>query len=316
MLALWLIAAATLDLGRAFAATHVLQNAARTAARELALRDAPWDADFETALGRVFDSDYLVVEMECLEREARNSGRNVQAQLAHLLGVHGLLLNQMLRPLMIFEQVSVGGQPQRLLRYPGALLSSGQPPRSGRLCAATEFSVGVPQINRTASRIVMHAVVEELQPGAFSLEGGTAQVPAGTVSMRLHYPFQAVGLTSWRLVGGLNRAERANEVDGFQIQWTELGEDEASTIGALDARDADGELQAYAVGPRGTIPVYAGRLGLGFQGVFGQNVRPFRRVITAQAVAPREVIEGPPASPIPTPPTTPTPPTGPPSLPF
>ena len=38
------------------------------------------------------------------------------------------------------------------------------------------------------------------------------------------------------------------------------------------------------------IPVYAGSLGLGIQGVLGREVRPYRRVLQAQAFAPREVV--------------------------
>ena len=53
---LWLLVAATLDLGRAFVASQLLQTAARTSARAVALDDrTAWDAPFEAGLAAVFD---------------------------------------------------------------------------------------------------------------------------------------------------------------------------------------------------------------------------------------------------------------------
>ena len=87
IIALWLIVAAALDLGRAFASAHVLQSAARSAARQIALSgDLPWDASFEAALSRVFDPDYLVVDADCLEDRARANATTPEAELAGLLG--------------------------------------------------------------------------------------------------------------------------------------------------------------------------------------------------------------------------------------
>lgn len=303
---LWLLLAATLDLGRALAAAHVLQSAARSAARELALAVAPASAGFHEVLeGRVegvsaaFDPHYLVVDADCLEERARSQGRTPEAELAALLA--GRRLNLMLRPLMVFERVRVGGVSRHLLRYPGALLDSGDEPDLAARPCTTRYTVGVPEVDEEGGRITWHAVVEEIADGAYRVAGGAGgpgepAIPPGTVALRLHYPFQAAGLSSWRLVatapgGGIRgrvyEPVAADTAGAFNVSGTAPG----STLDELDAGLEDGAPDAYALGERGdAIPVYGGSLGLGFQAVLGRVVRPYRRVLTAQAVYPRELI--------------------------
>jgi len=284
---LWLIVAATLDLGRAFAASHVLQSAARSAARELALdAEIPWNEPFEDAVERIFDSDYLVVDADCLEQQAAAAGRTPGSELAEILRREGLLLNQMLRPLMVFEHVSVGGTEWHLLRYPGALLSTQPDPTKD---CTTPFTVGIPEVDAEDSRVTFHAVVEEIEPDAFSLGGEPeGALPAGTVALRLLYPFQAVGLSGWRVVDGFNKPVLTADAEDYAIDTAAV---DGSTIAELDTRGPGGAPQAYALRAGGDpIPVYGGSLGLGVQGVLGQAVRPFRRVLEAQAVAAREAV--------------------------
>jgi hypothetical protein len=295
IMALWLILAATLDFGRAFAASHLLQSAARTAARELSLNpELPYNLTFDRAIESIFDPRYLVLDLTCVESQARTAspGQTPNEWIDLQLQSSGLLLNQMLRPLMIYEEVTVAGRPWRLMRYPGALLTqTDSQPMTGCL---TPFRVGVPQIDPENSRVVFHRVVEELTPNAFQLVGNDVEgVQRGTVTVRLHYPFQAVGLSSWRIVDGVNRVVNVSETDGLSVDPRDLDRLRGRTIDALDTVDADGNLAAYAQGGAGDpIPVYGGRLGLGTQLMLGQRVRPFRRVITAQAVAPREIVGG------------------------
>ena len=289
VMALWLIAAAIVDLGRAFSAAHLLQSAARSAAREIALDDeTAWNASFQTALERVFDPNYLVVDASCLEDRALRDGTTPDFELREAL--QGRVLNLALKPLMIFEDVQLSGQRTRLVRYPGALLNSGQGDVEGT-CAREDFTVGIPEINDEQSRIEMWPVVAELFQGSYSLEPSSASsIPPGTATLQLRYPFQAVALSAWQVVDGFNRPLRVSENDGYQADLDALGEG-VSTLDALDARQSDGALRAYAQNDLGqTLPVYGGRLGLGVQGVLGQEVRPYRRVITAQAMAPREII--------------------------
>ncbi len=291
LVVLWLIVAATLDLGRAFAAAHVLQSAARAAARELALQEVPYEDDFREALLTVFDPAYLVVDADCLERYAANSGRTPEAELVEILRARQLTLNLMLRPLMMFEHVAVGGTEYHLLRYPGALLSAASSDTNGKRCS-TPFTVGIAQVDDGQSRVTLHSVVEEIDPGAFSLAAGSAgALPAGTVGLRLLYPFQAAGLSAWRVVDGFQKPVPAAEASDYQVDLE--GGLVASPLAGLDARGSDGELQAYAVRGHGEpIPIYGGSLGLGVQSVLGREVRPYRRLLSAQAIAAREVIGG------------------------
>ena len=290
LIVLWLIVAATLDLGRAFAAAHVLQSAARSAARELALDDAiAWNASFDDALAAIFDPSYLVVDATCLDQRANERDTSPRMELAEILSKRGHTLNLMLTPLMVFEQVSVGGTDLRLLRYPGALLQSGETADSGKPCT-TPYTVGIAEVDDLQSRVTFHSVVEEIEPDVFSLAvQPDSSLPAGTVALRLLYPFQAVGLSAWRIVDGFNKPLPAVSADDYAVDLTSVGE--SKTVSALDARGPEGGLEAYAqTGTGDPIPIYGGSLGLGVQGVLGQEVRPFRRVLTAQAIAPREVI--------------------------
>ncbi len=293
MVVLWLIVAATLDLGRAFAASHVLQSAARSAAREIALADSlAWDADFDAALGQIFDPAYLVVDADCLENEAAQNARTPEAELGEVLIQQGLTLNQRLRPLMMFEHVVVGGSDRHFLRYPGALLDTGAAPDAGGWACLTRYTVGIPHVDDRLSSITFHAVVEEIETGAFSLNGAEdGALPAGTVSLRLLYPFQAAGLSGWNMVDGFQKPLPAVDASDYgSIDSTRVG---GSVIQGLDARSNEGALQAYARSGAGDpIPVYGGSLGLGVQGVLGREVRPYRKLLTAQAIAPREVIGG------------------------
>ena len=289
-MALWLIAAAIVDLGRAFSAAHLLQSAARSAAREIALDDeTAWNAPFQTALERVFDRNYLVVDAGCLEDLALEAGTTPDFELREAL--QGRVLNLALKPLMIFEDVQLDGRQNRLIRYPGALLASGQEDEQ-ETCALENYTVGIPEINDEDSRIDIWPVVAELVEGSYSLEpSGGSSIPPGTATLLIRYPFQAVALTAWRVVDGFNQPLLASENDGYQTAFREDLAEGVATLDALDARQSDGGLQAYAQNGLGkTLPVYGGRLGLGVQGVLGREVRPYRRVITAQAMAPREVI--------------------------
>ncbi len=292
VIALWLIVAATLDLGRAFAASHVLQSAARAAARQLALDDdIRWDAPFGEAVRRIFDPAYLVVDADCLEDQvaAATEVTTPEAELVRILRQEGLTLNLLLRPLMVFEHVTVGGREWHLLRYPGALLG-GDPMDPDKPCV-TPYTVGIAEVDDRQSRIRLHPVVEEIQDGAFSLAGETSgDLRAGTVALRLLYPFQAAGLSSWRVVDGVSKPVGVDEASDYEVDLSPV---RGSRLEGLDARGPDGAPQAYArLGQGNPIPVYGGSLGLGIQGVLGREVRPFRRVLMAQAIAPREVIGG------------------------
>jgi hypothetical protein len=128
----------------------VLTQAADAGARELARVPLPPGMTFEQALKhdevrkRVFNDEFLVIDLDQL------GGKTLDQYFAGLP-----VLNQQLRPLMIFEPTSGKGR----LRYPPGLT--------------------VP-------------VVEEAAPGHFALSA--SEPSSGRVSLRVNYPFQATTL--------------------------------------------------------------------------------------------------------------------------
>jgi len=282
---LYLLLAATVDLGRAFATQQLLESTARTAARELALRPLGLATSFEQALGEIYDPAALVVDLDvpCAEP--------LDARFARLP-----VVNRMLRPLMVTDRVNLEGEQRTFLRYPGALVRYPTPPPlppgAAAVCGISRgFGVAIPQLRVDPSgsdTLEWHEVVEEAaEPSVFPL---VAAVPSsGMVALRVNYPYQAGLIAAFRSPGGsdgsgnLGSAVAATEpssIEGALPAGAEL-------IGALDA-------EAPLTAPDGrrlTTPYrpYSGRLGLGAMVVAGQDVRPFSRLLSAQSVFRREV---------------------------
>ena len=213
------------------------------------------------------------------------------------------VVNKALRPLMITEPSRPG-----LLRYPGALLSDG----IGGACSAagpngaaapTGLTVGIPLVNSPdgtgAETITWVPVLQEIRSGEnsdcplrgpFSLVYLSAQdecgplaadpVPdRGLAAVRVNYPYQAAMLSGFR-----RSAPTAADP---------LPPNVANAIVA-----DDGAVQQTNTAPGGVIDdpaavgAYAGAFGLGRQfALAGKTVRPFRRVISSQAIYRREVFE-------------------------
>lgn len=263
-LVLYMLLAAILTFGHALYVAQGLQSAADLAARELSRTPLPATATFENALDeavvveRIFDPDLLVFRMADL-----NEGESFFDRVERWP-----LLNQQLATLMI-----VDGD---FIRYPGALLTDGS--------TSTGFTVGIPLVvGRGANgveTIRWVPVVEEIEsdaaPDPFSVDSDQR----GIVALRINYPFQSASMSSFRpnpegpfepTIGNPNLAD-----DG---QVTQLNNAPGGLTGAPLINDG-----IYA----GT---YGGQFGLGAQGALGQTVRPYRRVITAQAIYRREVFQ-------------------------
>lgn len=300
-LVLYLLMAVGVEFGRLMFAANALQDVARLAARELSVAPLRADATFDFALScspaadagclanlrrRVFDPACLVVDM------------TDPAVAADVDGFFAAMpvVNRALRPLLINE-------PERgLLRYPGALLADA----SGAACgaaSATGLTVGIPLVRARdeagAETIEWVPVLEEIRAaadrncpsrGSFSLLyqpglddcGPLSTDPApvrGVAAVRVNYPFQAAMLSAFR-------APAPTLDDPLPPNW-------GTVITADD--DAVLELNVAPGVPVGSVsPVgpYAGRYGLGRQLAFaGREVRPFRRVVSAQAIFRREVFQ-------------------------
>lgn len=271
-LVLYLLLAATIELGRATFGAQALQDVARVAARELALEPLPAEslisdlfdpANYDPGdpnkpasrvQDRVYSRVHLVVDLA--PGGSRLSAAEVDARFAEMPPV-----NRMLRPLMIYERTENG---RELLHFPGALLVDPYSP-SG-------LSVQVPQVvvrDEDGIETIGWRDVLEVRQSEFLLSGG------GMVFLTMNYPFQAAAMVGY------------TEGPGGPFE-----PNAGSPITADDdaVLDPDGpSLPLAGVGP--AVGPYAGPYGLGVRLAHGREVRPFRRLISVQAAFRREVFE-------------------------
>ena len=304
---LYLLLAGTIDFGRLMFDANALQDVARVAARELALAPVRANATFDYALtceaaadancladlrGRVFDPACLVVDLS-----DPAVGLDPDGYFAAMP-----VVNRALRTLMITE-------PSRpnLLRYAGALLTDD----SGAACSAvgpngqaapTGLTVGIPLVDSRdpsgAESITWVPVLQEIRAaadaecpsrGPFSLVylpnqddcGALAADPLpdrGLAAVRINYPYQAATLSGFQPSPPTDTDPIPPNIANF------ITADDASVQQSNAA--PGGPVDDGSVGP------YAGAYGLGRQfALAGRTVRPFRKLISAQAIYRREVVE-------------------------
>lgn len=270
-LLMYLLMAVVIDFGRLFFSAQVVQDAARASARELALIPLPPGMTLAEALddpvvrARVYQPEHLVIDLDAIP------GGLTLEEFSDNLPV----LNKMLRPLMIFEQVD----GRRLLRYPGALLIDASTP-SG-------YTVGIPLVESRFGEghevIRWVPVLEEIRnadfPDAspFSLNTPAGMPQRGIVAIRINFPYQASMLSGHMQAPGgptapnVSERIRANPDDVFVSQTN-------APPGALLPED-------------GRMGAYTGPYGLGRMLVMGEMVRPFRKLLSMQMVFQREVFD-------------------------
>jgi len=283
-LALYLLLAATIEFGRLMFSAQGMQDIARLAARELAVAPLPADITFEAALTyvdpvsgnapvlqRIFNPACLVVNLDTFATDDE-----IDAFFAAMP-----LVNKALRPLMIIDR-STGAM---LLRYPGALLSSNEP---GANCAglAAPYTVGIPRVTARGAdgqeTFDWIPVLQEIRADPDPATGPFSLAVDGVVALRVNYPYQAATM------GGF----RASADGPFEPNIS-------NRIVADDSMDAP-------IPPTGTVLAepdpadnafygpYAGRYGLGRLATplgNGQGIRPFRKLLAAQAIYRREVFQ-------------------------
>lgn len=307
-LVLYLLVAGAIDFGRLMFDANALQDVARVAAREMALAPVRADATFDYALtcdaandadclvdlkARVFDPACLVVNLDDPVVAA-----DPDAYFAAMP-----IVNRALRTLMITE-------PSRpnILRFAGALLGD----ETGGVCSATVrdgeragptgLTVGIPLITardpQGVETITWVPVIEEIRAagdadcpsrGPFSLIYLAAQDDCGPLTsdplpdrglaaVRINYPFQAATLSGFI-------SPPSTDVDPAPINI--MNPIIAEDGGVLQNNAAPGvPIGDGAVGP------YSGPFGLGRQlALAGRTVRPFRKLISAQAIYRREAVE-------------------------
>lgn len=265
-LAFYLLMAGTIELGRAIASSQVIQNAARVGARELAMLELPATMTFEEALqlpevrAQIYDPSLLVVNVSAGEPNT------------DLWPV----VNRMLLPVMV--RTTVGGTDggTEYLQYPGAIVAS----------ASEGLTVAVPHVVSRdpvtgAEQIRWLSVVEEVRAdpddphtGPFSVSSTGPQKLL--VALRINCPYQAATLS----------AMQPNPETGAMTQPI-LADD--------DAVSAQNPAPGTLIGASSDSGLYSGPYGLGKFYAFGaqgqDGVRPFRRLLSAQAIFRREVFQ-------------------------
>lgn len=278
-LVMYMLLAAILTFGHALYVAQGIQGAADLAAREISRKPLPAVTTFEAvmtdgSLDDLYQEDFLVFDLDTL------GGRSFFQDV-----VPGWPpVNQQLAAVMIVDRPDFDGDgtpDANLIRYPGALLSDPSTP--------TGYTVGIPLVTgRNASgteTIRWVEVVEEIENDA-NLDPFSVDSPQrGIVALRMNYPFQSAAMSSFQpnvagpfepTVGNRNVAN-----DGAVTETNESATSESARPGELIA-------QPLIAGDK-YAGTYSGQYGLGVQGAFGQAVRPFRRVISAQAIYRREV---------------------------
>lgn len=307
-LVLYMLLASILTFGHMLYVAQGLQGAADLAAREISRTPLPAmttdglggtrsysfdDAMSDDAVRRnIFDRAYLVIDLDSFYRE--NPLGNVFTDIAPTLP----LLNQQLVTVMIVDRPDFDGDGVSdawYLRYPGALLSEAAiDPPSGKTYESfvvPDRTVGIPLVisrGGTGNETIRWVdVVEEIEPSdindprhdPFTI---TNAVTSGIVALRINYPFQSASMSSFR----------PNPAGTFEptIGQPNLADDDA--VSGLNSGLPPGGLNgAPLTDGENYAGTYGGQFGLGAQGVLGQIVRPYRRVISAQAIYRRELFQ-------------------------
>ena len=283
-LVLYMLLAAILTFGHALYVAQGLQSAADLAAREISRTPLPAIVDdgngvrafnFDDALqadvirNEIYDPQFLVFDLNQL------GNQNFFSDIVPTWPT----LNQQLATLMIVDRPDLDGDGQpdaNLIRYPGALLSDATTP--------TGYTVGIPLVvSRGANggeTIRWVPVVEEIEsdtnPDPFSIESDAR----GVVALRINYPFQSASMSSFR----------PNPAGALEPNLGNPNLADDGSVTELNSGDRPGGLVGGSLSGGGLYGgTYAGTYGMGAQGALGQTVRPFRRVISAQAIYRREV---------------------------
>ncbi|MGF1572224.1 MAG: TadE/TadG family type IV pilus assembly protein [Sumerlaeia bacterium] len=264
---LYLLLASILTFGRLIFVAQTTTTAVDSAARELARTPLPAAITFEEVRDSVnqfstsvYSEDYLAINIT--PWLAAPGGLSL---LEYLDSISIPQVNRQLVPVMMIQPVG----PVTLLRYPGTLVESATAP-SG-------YSVVIPLVQSLDvdgnTTIKLVPVLEEIDteelasdntgasPDPFSINSAER----GLVALRMNYPYQSV-----EMQGTINK--KSITADDSLVTVTNLG---SYTV----------------VDPGQTSGPMAGQYGLGVQLSWMQQLRPFRRVVSTQAIYPRELFE-------------------------
>jgi hypothetical protein len=264
-LVLYLLLAAVLEFGRALFAAQILQQATDVFAREVArtpglpatgatLADALANPQFNQKVKQtIFDVDLLVVDAGLLQPD--------ENLIHYFQRTDAPSVNKLLAPLMTYDRAN------GVYRYPGRYDAS-----AGHSSIGAKVTIPVVSYS-TGSEVYLSDVdvIEEITSGngdhPFAINpSSSSPLGGGIVAVRFNYPFQAATLSAF--------APNPSGISGPQVNKI---------------------IRAPGIAVGETPGPYSGADGLGQQLAYqnqGSNtaaVRPFRRLVSTQAIFRREV---------------------------
>lgn len=278
---LTVIIGATLSFGMFFYQANSLQQAVDVAAQEISrMPFAPtaqlglgdldaanttvmYDATFQT---QIYNEQYLVIHDSEWDTSTSFNG-DFQAYVDTLP-----LLNRMLATVMVRDNSYGSG----VTRYPGAVVTNS---------ITSEESVLIPIIGYNAAGtetlVEWVAPVEEIRPGGgdgpFSVTAtnSAASFVPGMVALRINYPAQSTTLVN--RTG--SRGQVIIEADDSSLTDGDTGSNYSLAV-AAESGTAD-------------TTIHSGRYGLGRQAALfvETGIRPYRKVMSVQAIYRREVFQ-------------------------
>jgi hypothetical protein len=283
-LAIYLLFAAIVTFGSMLFSAQTVQQAVDYAAREISRTPLPYDATFDEVVRpdindptneiarRVYSEDYLAIDLA-----AQAPGQSL-LDFLDTLNPRVPPVNRLLLSLMFVSQVE--GRP--LLRYPGALVTS--------TTAPSGFTVKIPIVNSrdaaATETITWAHVIEPIDDDEdwFSVDSPER----GVVALRINYPYQSPVMSGF--------APAASEAERFEPSITRPIRANDTAVSAPPLSDGQSPVAPDPLGAGLYAGTYGGQYGLGEQGALnspqlaaGEPLRPFRRVISVEAIYRREV---------------------------
>ena len=312
-LTVYLLLAGGIELGRMIFVSQTLQDAARIAARELAVTPLPADDKFEDALndGGAVQPNIWNEAMLVLDISNCTSADDLQANI-DILPLP--LVNRALRPLLISETADLGdgNGPRRLLRYPGALFNvtgaaqttypnscvvvrSDLIPMIPRVVQRNDVgsSKGVETIDWVRVLSEVRADATDPNSGPFSFSATSTSPQKGLAAVAINYPFQSTLLSAFQRTP----ATPADPLPPNLSNAITADDDNVTVQGVLPPDMPPLTLVTPAPCPQGDpCLAYSGKYGLGGQyalSTFTPNgkVRPYRNLLLGQSIFRREVVQ-------------------------
>lgn len=265
---LYLLLACVLTFGRLIFVAQTTTTAVDSAARELSRIPLPAAVTFEEVRDTtnefttsIYSEDYLVIDVTAY-LAAPAPG---ETMLDYLDSINMPQVNKQLFPLMLLQPYGT----RTLLRYPGTLVESATAP-SG---LTVVIPVVTSEDNAGNTTIKLIRVLEEIDTEEEPLDNSGASpdpfaldsAQRGQVALRLNYPYQSA------------------EMQGTVGKTPIVADDSLVTVTNIGSYSV--------VDPGQDVGPMAGQYGLGVQLSWMQRLRPFRRVVSTQAIYPRELFE-------------------------